>query len=64
VPIELPFDPQWYWGYYADIAKAFPSADPDAMRAHFQTKGYFEGRAGTAEMLLDVNRWLKLVKGD
>ena len=34
------------------------------MRAHFQTKGYFEGRAGTAEMLLDVDRWLKLAKGD
>jgi hypothetical protein len=61
LPAELPFDPQWYRMYYRDIAEAFPSADPEAARTHFLTGGYFEGRAGTAEMLAEVDRWRALV---
>jgi hypothetical protein len=62
LPAAIPFDPQWYRGHYRDIADAFPSADPDAMREHFAASGYFEVRAGSAEMLAEVERWLAHAK--
>jgi hypothetical protein len=56
-PAKLAFDPDFYFDRYKDIAASFDRADTEGLQRHFETKGYFEGRAGVAEHFKEAERW-------
>jgi len=63
LPGELPFDPDWYYSRYDNVAQAFSPADPEGMRRHFETQGWDECRAGVPEVRKDADRWLAAARG-
>lgn len=57
------FDPQWYHSHYPDIKQNFDQTDTAGLIAHYKTNGQKELRAPNEQSLLEVEKWIKILKG-
>lgn len=56
-PGPPPFDPDFYFDTYKDLATTFDRRDLKGLRHHYETRGYYEGRAGVAHHFQAAGRW-------
>ncbi len=57
LPGPLPFDPEFYFDTYKDLATTFDRTDAEGLRHHYETQGYLEGRAGVRSHFHDAGRF-------
>ncbi len=57
LPHPLPFDPDFYFATYTDLAAAFERTDYKGLQHHYETRGYLEGRAGVEQHFQAAGRW-------
>src|SRR5205085_2038732 len=62
LPHSLSIDPDWYWGYYRDLTRAYDRNDYDALREHLLRSGWWEGRGGTPDFAKEADRWVEALR--